>query len=212
MWPFNIQWNDISWEATGAMFAGIGSLIAAATFVASAFVAWRSYQQWKEKERYLEDRRLAIEILSAFEEGRKAIKALRQHAFFFWSDIDFDKDAIETMRSEIDTHIVENEDIWEKIDALLIRAKIIFGIEVNHSLFFIVQAKMDISRACRTLGFKITEKIKEKELSKIIPKSDKMDEDKYYSRILVAQKTLERILTPYIRSDSKPKKSDEAVM
>lgn len=201
MFPYQIDW-----AATGSMLAGIGSLIAAATFIASAFVAWRSYQQWKEKEHYLEDRKLAIDILAAFEEGKGAIMSLRYPLIMSMTELAKSEYVTNAVCKHIETQLERKEQTWALIEKLKPQAKAVFGIEVVALMNEIIRAKNAIGSAVfLLLDEHIAEHAKER-AKKALLIGNEGKGDPLYLNVKKAGEHLEQTLTPYIRSDSKPKK------
>lgn len=219
----------IDWNATGAMFAGIGSLIAAGVLIATFIKARKSFEEWKRQEAYKTDRKLAIDILAAFEEGKQAIRTIRSIVSLgeeqaeverfikensngdynsSYSYVAGERDRLKK-RITVQLRIQHHKETWDRIIKILPVAKAIFGVRIKNLLVDVLKARQEIWIAASMFHHKLAPTSEEKYDAIIWLMTSKPEEDAIESKLQKAEKELEQKLTPYIRSDNQFNAEDE---
>ncbi len=161
LWPYCIDW-----AATGAMLGGFAAIVTGLAVIASALLAWKTYREWRAREAYVHDRQKAVEILSAFYEGREVISAIRsrfiekseseQAALAVVGVTPANVDALsefgkrQDMTAEVMVQrIYAHAGYWTKLGALVPEARALFSDDVGHLLNAIFLARRKVELAAR---------------------------------------------------------------
>lgn len=213
--------QNIDWAATGAMLGGIGSLLGAGAVIFGLLKAKSEVDNWKEQERYKEDRRLAIEIIAAFEEGRQSIREIRSPMSLGGEQAEVEarlneavqKEGVTLNDAERSNHLIRltvlyrierYKECWDRIAKLLPLAKAVFGERVKQLLFDIPKARHEVSIAANMFRHKLSDESRQKHEATIWQMTTDPKEDPIDSKLHESAEELERLLTPYIKASHEP--------
>ncbi len=210
---------NIDWAGTGAMLGGIGSILAALAIGAGVFQAARSVQNWKEQESFKEDRRLAIDILAAFEDGKQNIKEVRSPATTGAEHVEVERRLNELIEEE-DVHLTEaqrtrqikrltvlgrvkrRDECWSRVVKLLPLAKAVFSQAARDKLFEIIRVRNKIINAANMFPGDPPPEMVQRFEAVIWDHSDDNQEDEIAAGLTTTSEQLAAELMPFVRPSS----------
>lgn len=210
------MFENVDWAATGAFWGGIGSLAGGIALWATFLKARESVNDWREQELLKENRKLAIEILAAFEDGKDAIASIRNPFSRGGEVADVARrlrEAAETenvfmderdrakhmKRMTVHIRLEHFNDTWVRISKLLPLARAVFGVEVKELLRQVLVARTKIFAAAEMFRHDLAPENVEKYERIIWPMETEEENDPIIPSLNKAQEELERILTKFVR-------------
>lgn len=211
----------IDWGATAAMIGALATSVLAYI----AFVTLRNapkkieaeFLARRKHERDMEDRRLAIDTLAAFEEGREAIKHIRSSAIFSREikQAKADIKAAEekgsfTLKDDepgrwqqaqiVSNRIRQHKETWDKINSLVPVLRAVFGNDVKDLLYSLIIVKNKIHFAAEALKDRMPLEDRQR-FQREMKEWTKIEEDPFYQEIISNRDKLEEKLRRYIRDE-----------
>lgn len=209
------MFENVDWAATGAFWSGVGSVIGGAALWATFYTARRSLKDWREQELFRENRKVAVEALAAFEEGKDAIAAIRGAASLGGEQaavidrireaekkegISLTSEELEKHKKRLTVHLrIEHyADTWRKISELLPLVKAVFGERAKALLFEIFEVRHEIFVAAEMFRHDISVESAQKFNAIIWQITSDATKDPIISKLNEAGAELESILEPFI--------------